>query len=66
MGWGQLNILLRSLIIILCIGFVMPKSQRMARVLVIGVVVGLEFDAWDCTWLFWMNFRLSFQYACCA
>jgi hypothetical protein len=49
MGWGQLNLLLMLVIIMPCIGVVMSKSRRMAGVLLVGGVVGLDFDAWGCT-----------------
>jgi hypothetical protein len=46
MGWGQLNQLLMQVILMPCIGVVMSKSRRMARVLLTNGVVGLDFNAW--------------------
>jgi hypothetical protein len=38
MGWGEINLLLMSIILIPCVGFLMSKSRRMVEVfLVCGV-----------------------------
>jgi hypothetical protein len=51
MGWGQLNILLITLILMHCIRIMILKSQRVVGALLADGVMGLEFDAWGCAWL---------------
>jgi hypothetical protein len=44
-----------------CIGVVMLKSKRMVGALLVDGVVGLDFDAWGCTWLLWRDFSQPFE-----
>jgi hypothetical protein len=66
MGRGKLNLLLMPIIIMPCVRVVMPKSWRMAEALLADGVVGLDFDAWGCTWLLWREFRDAFWDAWCT